>query len=52
MIGSARTADGEYRHPQAFQWLHPGLEDRLNGFVALQVNAAYRACAVIQVEIG
>ena len=39
-------------HADVVERLHPRLEDRRDGFVALEVDAANRAGAVVDVEVA
>src|SRR5215471_13548534 len=51
MISAACPANGQGRHTEISKRLHPGLEDRRDGFIALQVDTADSTCAVINVEV-
>src|SRR5262245_34585267 len=51
MIGASRAANGQCRHTQISKRLHPGLEYRRYGFIALQVHTPDGASAVINVEV-
>src|SRR2546427_6499355 len=52
MIGPARVANRQRRHAQAAERLHPLAEDRRDGWVALEIHAAQRAGAVVDVEVA
>jgi len=52
MIGPARVANRQSRHPEVFERFHPRLEDRRDRLVPLQVNAANRPGPVIDVEVA
>src|SRR6185503_21092682 len=52
VIGAAGVADGQRGHADAAERLHPLAEDRGDGVVLLQVDAADRAGAVVDVEVA
>ena len=52
MVGAAGVADRQRGHPEVLERLHPRLEDRRDRFVPLQVDAADRAGAVVDVEVA
>src|SRR5262245_38627970 len=52
MIGAAGVSAGQSGRSQIAKRLEPGAENRAHGFVALQVDAANLARAVVEVEIG
>ena len=52
MVRAARVADRQRRHPEVRERLHPRLKDRRDGLVALQIDAANRAGAVVDVEVA
>ena len=52
VIRAAGVADRQRRHAEVVERLHPLLEDRRDGLVALQVDAANRAGAVVDVEVA
>src|SRR5215831_6201237 len=52
MIGAAGTANGQCRHTEISKRLHPSLEYRRDGFIALQVHTPDGASAVINVEVS
>src|SRR5262245_51821049 len=52
MIGAAGVADRQRGHLEVVERLHPRLEYRRRSFVALQVNTANCAGAVVQVEVA
>ena len=52
MIRSAGIANGQRRHAEVLEWLHPRLKHGRDGFVALQVDASNCTGAVIDVEVA
>src|SRR5579864_7963866 len=52
VVSAAGVAHGERGHAEIFEGTHPGLEDGVNSFVFLQIDAANFSGAVIYVEIS
>src|SRR5262249_45594975 len=52
VVGAAGVAAGQRRRPQIAERFKPGAEDRTHRLVALKVDAANLASAVVEVEIG
>ncbi len=52
VIGAAGVAHGEGGDAQVLQRLNPLLEDRRDGGITLQVDAANLAAAVVEVEVA
>ena len=52
VVGAAGVADGDDAGREVLERGEPGFEDRAHHFVALQVDAADTAGAVIDVEVA
>ena len=51
MIRPAGIANGQGRHAEILEWLHPGLKHRRDGLVTLQVDTSNRAGAIIDIKV-
>ena len=52
MIGAAGVLNRDGVHPHRLERLHPFAENRPCGFVALQIDAAEFAAAIVNVEVN